>query len=74
MAEVALNKIQDHPSLAKDPSSKAVLNTNVSALQAYKAQRNFQSTLQEKANEVDCLRDEVKELKSMLTTILNRLG
>lgn len=58
----SLVKIQDSPDLLKDTVSGAVLNTNVKALAAYKAKRNFIS-------KVDTLEQRVSSMESSLTEI-----
>ncbi len=58
----SLVKIQDSPDLLKDTVSGAVLNTNVKALAAYKAKRNYIS-------KVDTLEERVSSMESNLTEI-----
>ena len=58
----SLVKIQDSPDLLKDTVSGAVLNTNVKALAAYKAKRNYIS-------KVDTLEQRVSSMESSLTEI-----
>jgi hypothetical protein len=58
----SLIKIEDSPDLLKDTVSGAVLNTNVKALAAYKAKRNFIS-------KVDTLEQRVSSMESSLTEI-----
>lgn len=61
----SLIKIQDSPDLLKDTVSGAVLNTNVKALAAYKAKRNYISkvdTLEQRINSVESSLTEIKQL------------
>lgn len=58
----SLIKIKESPDLLKDTVSGAVLNTNVKALAAYKAKRNFIS-------KVDTLEQRVSSMESSLTEI-----
>ncbi len=60
--EPSLIKVEDSPDLLKDTVSGAVLNTNVKALAAYKAKRNFIS-------KVDTLEQRVSSMESSLTEI-----
>lgn len=62
-----LQKVQDYPDLVKDTSSKAVLNTNYAALLEYKKKQKM-------AKDVDSLKEDVQDIKNMLSTILDKLN
>jgi hypothetical protein len=62
-----LYKVKDHPHLVKDMDSKAVLNTNYAALLEYKKQKQ---TL----NDVESLKNDVKEIKQLLGELLGKLN
>lgn len=58
----------------RDSNNKgAVLNTDNSALQAYKLQKNKQKKLDNKLNEIDNIKSEVKEIKQLLNILIERL-
>ena len=54
----------------RDDTSKAVLNTDVSALEQYKFSReqrmNEQNSLRQCINDVNTLKDDMKEIKNLL--------
>ena len=54
----------------RDNNSKAVLNTDVSALEQYKFSReqrmNEQNSLRQCINDVNTLKDDMKEIKNLL--------
>ena len=57
----------------RDNVSKAVLNTDVSALEQYKFSReqrmNEQNSLRQCINDVNTLKDDMKEIKNLLLKI-----
>lgn len=59
--------IEDNENLVRDKETSAVLNTNNNALQAYKKRR-------EKEMEIEKLKDDVSEIKSLLKQLLNKEG
>lgn len=59
--------IEDNENLVRDKETSAVLNTNNNALQAYKKRR-------EKEMEIEKLKDDVNEIKSLLKQLLNKEG
>lgn len=59
----------DNSNLARDPNSKAILNTNKSAyIKAVKAKQERDM----KNQEIQALKDDVAELKSMLKQLLGK--
>ena len=59
--------IENNENLVRDKETSAVLNTNNNALQAYKKRR-------EKEMEIEQLKDDVSEIKSLLKQLLNKEG
>ena len=57
----------------RDTSSKAVLNTDITALEAYKMSRDRrlqeQSTLQNCVADINILKDDMQEIKNLLLKI-----
>jgi hypothetical protein len=62
-----LYKIENHPDLVKDMDSKAVLNSNYAALLEYKRKQKVQE-------DVESLKSEMKDIKNMLSMILENLN
>jgi len=63
--------IQDRPGLQRDISSGAVINTdNTAYAKALKAQELAKA----KQHEIDDLKQDVKELKQLMQTIIERLN
>lgn len=69
-----LLKIENEPSLAKDPMTKAVVNLDDRGLNSYLAQRNRLKENREKINGYECqlkqLIGEVGELKDAISKII----
>jgi hypothetical protein len=62
----------DQEDFMKDLHSKAILNTNVEACNAYKKQRDRLLRTDSLITEVETLKTDVSEIKSMLVQLLNR--
>ena len=62
----------DQEDFAKDLDSKAILNTNVEAYTAYKKQRDRLLRADALVTEVETLKSDMSEIKSMLEQLLNR--
>lgn len=68
---MSYTKVKDHPELIKDEDSKAVLNTDVTALEAYRKRRQQNRSVQNMCDELNNLKSEMTEIKSMLKEIIN---
>jgi hypothetical protein len=66
----SLIKIEDSPDLLKDTVSGAVLNTNVKALAAYKAKRNYISKVDTLEQRVSSMESNLTEIKQLLIAAL----
>jgi hypothetical protein len=67
-------KVKDNPELVRDMDSKAVLNTNVSALQAYKKKREKQQEIQSAVDDINNMKNEINEIKTLMQRILDKIG
>jgi len=67
-------KVKENPELIRDMDSKAVLNTNLTALQAYKKKREKQQEIQSAVEDINNLRQEVNELKTLMQRLLDKIG
>ena len=67
-------KVKENPELIRDMNSKAVLNTNLTALQAYKKKREKQQEIQSAVDDINNLRQEVTELKTLMQRLLDKIG
>jgi hypothetical protein len=62
-------KIKDNPDLIKDTSSQAVINTNRTAIMARRAQI---AQNKQKEEELQTMKDDIAEIKSMLKKLGNK--
>ena len=69
-------KVQGYESLAKDTRSNAIVNTNKSEFQMYMKrtrERNLQGDkLRNACKEINNLKSELREIKSLLTKVLEK--
>ena len=63
-------KIEGHNGYVRDKKSGAVLNTNKSEIEAAKKRKQQRAT---KEQELDNLKNEVSDIKIMLTKIIEKL-
>jgi hypothetical protein len=67
-------KVKENPELIRDMESKAVLNTNVSALQAYKKKREKQQEVNAAVDDINNMKNEINEIKTLMQRILEKIG
>jgi hypothetical protein len=62
--------IEEDKSLVRDTNSNAILNTDMSALEQYRAKRNKEREMLKKVEQFDELQSEVKEIKLLLQQLI----
>jgi len=62
-------KIKDNEKLVRDATSNAILNTDMSSLEQYRARRDSAA---EQQKEFETLKKEVSEIKQLLFQLVNR--
>lgn len=67
-------KVKDNPELVRDMESKAVLNTNISAMQAYKKKREKQQEMRAAVDDINTMKQDINELKTLMQRILDKIG
>jgi hypothetical protein len=67
-------KVKENPELIRDMDSKAVLNTNSTALQAYKKKREKQQEIQSAVEDINTMKQDINELKTLMQRILEKIG
>jgi hypothetical protein len=65
-------KVQDHNDLIRDMSSKAILNIDQEALENHRRKKTMMKSLVENNEKVKELENDVKEIKQMLSCLLER--
>jgi len=66
-----LVKIENEPGYVKDKSCQAIISTDNSGLEAYRARRKRE---QDKLDEINNLKQDVAEIKDLLRQILGSKG
>jgi predicted dithiol-disulfide oxidoreductase (DUF899 family) len=66
---IELIPVEGHNQLGRDPNSNAILNTDVSAYEAYRKARR---EAKRKEAELATLKDEVAELKALVKTLVHK--
>lgn len=61
----SLVPVSNHPRLLRDKNSKALINTDIAALKEYKNRKKI-------AEDVDILKNEVRELKHLILLLINK--
>ena len=66
--------IEGEKDLVRDRNSKALLNTNLESLKAYKIKRNANLKIIEYENDINTLKSEISEIRTVLDVIVNKLN
>ena len=67
---MTMYKVKDHPTLLRDSRSKAILNTDLLKLNKVKKQRETTITIQTLTQEVNIIKNEFQEIKTLLKQIV----
>ena len=63
-------KIKDHDDLIRDAKNKAVLNTDLTSLEAYRKIRNKHA---DRDREVQSMREDINEIKQVLQLLVEKI-
>jgi Tfp pilus assembly protein PilO len=64
--------VEGHPNLLKDPETGVIINQDDSERSKYRLARNQARMNQNNSIELETLRDEIDEIKSLLKQLLNK--
>ena len=67
---MTMYKVKDHPTLLRDSRSKAILNTDLMELNKIKKERESTITIQTLTQEVNVIKNEFQEIKTLLKQIV----
>jgi hypothetical protein len=65
--------VTDNPHLQRDGYSKAILNTDMNALKEHQRKQKMSQELEQNNAKIIKLEQDVSDIKTLLTTILNKL-
>jgi len=69
---VSYIKVKQHNNLVRDTRTKAILNTDMVALIKARKEKQISVTLSSLTQEVDIIKDEFKEIKTLLKQIVGK--
>jgi hypothetical protein len=69
--EERLEKVKENPGLVRNSFNRAILNTDIEGLNAYKAQKKKE---QKTTNEINSMKQDINELKTLMQRILDKIG
>lgn len=67
-------KVKDAPGFVRDMQTNAVLNADVSGLQAYKRKRDKQKELDNCISDINMVKEDIQELKALMQRIIEKIG
>jgi hypothetical protein len=67
-------KVKENPDLVRDMENQAILNTNVDALLAYKKRRQKEREISESLTDINTMKQDINELKTLMQRILDKIG
>jgi len=67
---MTMYKVKEHPTLLRDSRSKAILNTDLMELNKMKKERESNITIQTLTQEVNVIKNEFQEIKTLLKQIV----
>jgi len=71
---MTIAKVKDSPGLVRDMSNQAVLNTDIAALEAYRRKRNKQQELNEVISDINNMKSDIDQIKSLMQRLLEKIG
>lgn len=67
-------KVKENPDLIRDLTNQAILNTNIDALSAYKKRRQKEKEISDSLNDINTMKQDINELKTLMQRILEKIG
>jgi cell division protein FtsB len=67
-------KVEEHTFLFRDSKNQAILNTDVSALQAYKQKKRQSAEIDRLSNDINNIKSEMNDLKVICMAIMERVN
>jgi hypothetical protein len=71
---MTIAKIKDNPGLVRDMKTQAVLSTDNTALQAYKVRREKQKEITAAVDDINNMKQDINDLKTLMQRILDKIG
>ena len=71
---MTISKIKDNPGLVRDMKNQAVLSVDNNALHAYKLNRKKQKEISEAIDDINNMKQDINDLKTLMQRILDKIG
>ena len=66
-----LEKVKENSNLVRNSFNRAILNTDIEGLKAYKVRKNKE---QKVTSEINTMKQDINELKTLMQRILDKIG
>ena len=67
-------KVKDVPGLVRDVTNQAVLSTDIDGLEAYRRKRNKQQELDAALSDINNMKSDIDQIKSLMQRLLDKIG
>jgi hypothetical protein len=67
-------KVKDAPGLVRDITNQAVLSTDIDGLEAYRRKRNKQQELDAALSDINNMKSDIDQIKSLMQRLLDKIG
>jgi cell fate (sporulation/competence/biofilm development) regulator YmcA (YheA/YmcA/DUF963 family) len=67
-------KVKDTPNLVRDMQNQAVLNSDLDGLKAYKLKREKQQEINSAVDDINNIKQDINDLKTLMQRILDKIG
>lgn len=64
--------VKDHPNLYRDENSKAIINTDINALNEYRQRAKLANATLENTEKIGNLEKDISEIKVLLMKLINK--
>ena len=71
---MTIAKVKDSPGLVRDMGNQAILNTDNIALEAYRRKRNKQKEIDEVISDINNMKSDIDQIKSLMQRLLEKIG
>jgi hypothetical protein len=65
-------KVKDHKDLLRDPYSKAIINSNTTALIEHRKAKSFAQSMVDNTNRITSLESDLKDIKKLLMLLVEK--
>ena len=67
-------RVKEKPEYVRDMTTQAVLNTDTNGLQAYKKRKAHAKEIESSLSDINNIKQEIQDLKTLMQRILDKIG